>query len=306
MRIQTVAGYALAAGLSVSATPAGHKTITVPFDFSRSSIGLNVTVEGRALYFILDTGVNPSLIDLSRAEELGLKVDRQNAGDPSGFGEGKGAEIFPSRIANLAIAGNTFAPFDALATDLTALSTRYGRRLDGVLGYSFLVDKTVLIDYPQQTLGVLDAAASAAPMVQACRVHWTIPLRTVDSFPVIPGFHFGAARGRLTLDTGSNGGIALYQSALKLKGVPEALSEKSSVSLEGARGESRATSYTMNVPVGFGPFTLPAGSVVTLRKQEGSKSTSVANGGNALFAAMRLKMLLDYRHRSMTFYGSCS
>jgi hypothetical protein len=143
------------------------------------------------------------------------------------------------------------------------------------------------------------------PIVKTCRKHWTTPLRTVENSPVITNFRFGAAKGRITLDTGSNGGIALYQSALELGGVRAALSEKSAISFEGARGEGKAKSYTFNAPVGFGPFTLPAGEVVTVRNEKGSDSTRVANGGNALFAAMKLKMLLNYRARTMTFYGNC-
>jgi len=45
---------------------------------------------------------------------------------------------------------------------------------------------------------------------------------------------------------------------------------------------------------------------VTVRNESGSDSTRVANVGNALFAAMKLKMLLNYRGRTMTFYGDCS
>ena len=235
---------------------------------------------------ILDTGVNPSVVDLSRAERIGLKIDRHDGGDPSGFGEGEGATVYPSSIDQLAINGHISAPFDALASDLTAISAHYGRKLDGVLGYSFLADKIVLIDYPRQTIGILATPAEAAPTVRSCRTHWTTPLRTVDSFPVIGNFHFGAATGPLTLDTGSNGGISLYQSALKLKGIRAALSEKSSVTLGGARGESTAKTYTLNADVGFGPFILPRGGVVTLRKEVGSQTTRVANGGNRLFAAL--------------------
>ena len=62
--------------------------------------------------------------------------------------------------------------------------------------------------------------------------------------------------------------------------------------------------FTLNVPVGFGPFTLPAGQIVTLRKPPGSDSRA-ANIGNKLFAALKLKMLLDYKSRVMTFYGDC-
>ena len=43
----------------------------IPFDFSRHAIGLQVQVKGKPLYVILDTGVDPSIIDLQRARELG-------------------------------------------------------------------------------------------------------------------------------------------------------------------------------------------------------------------------------------------
>jgi hypothetical protein len=39
----------------------------LPFDFSRSEIELEVTVKGERLHVLLDTGVDPSVIDLSRA-----------------------------------------------------------------------------------------------------------------------------------------------------------------------------------------------------------------------------------------------
>jgi hypothetical protein len=306
MRIRAVVicGLALLSA-TVSSVAASQESLTIPFDFSRSAIGLDVTVRGKPLYVILDTGVDPSLIDLARAEALGLKVDGQNAGEASGFGDGKRATIFPSSIDGLVIGGHAFASFDALASDMTAFSAHYGRKLDGVLGYSFLADKIVLIDYPRQTLGILNQATDAMSMVGTCRTRWSTPLRTVENFPVITNFRFGTAKGRISLDTGSNGGIALYQSALEMKGVRAALSEKSAITFAGARGDGKAESYTFNAPVGFGPFGLPPGEVVTVRNEKGSNSTRVANGGNALFAAMKLKILLNYRARTMTFYGYC-
>lgn len=299
-----VCGLALL-GATVSSVAKSQEPLTIPFDFSRSAIGLDVTVKGNPLHVLLDTGVDPSIIDLNRAEALGLRIDRQNGGDLSGFGDAKGATAFPTRIDNLMIGSRSFAPFDALTSDMTALSAHYGRKLDGFLGYSFLVDKIVLIDYPRQTLSILNQTADAIPLVESCRTHWTTPLRTVESFPVITNFRFGSAKGRITLDTGSNGGIALYQSALNLKGVRAALSEKGSATFGGFKGNSKAKRYAFNAPVGFGPFTLPPGEVVTIRNEKGSTGTRVANGGNGLFAAMKLKMLLNYRARTMTFYGDC-
>lgn len=306
MHIRTVVIYGLAVfSATTSSAAASQDSLAIPFDFSRSSIGLDVTVRGKQLYVILDTGVDPSVIDLARAEELGLKVDRQDGSQPSGFGDAKGETIFPSSIDKLVIADHAFAPFDALASDMTAISAHYGRKLDGILGYSFLADKIILIDYPRQTLGILDHATDATPLVRTCRTHWSTRLRTDENFPVITNFRFGLAKGRITLDTGSNGGIALYQSALDLKGVRAALSEESAVTFAGARGNGKAKSYRFDATVGFGPFTLPPGEMVTVRNERGSRNTRVANVGNTLFAAMKLKMLLNYRARTMTFYGDC-
>jgi hypothetical protein len=279
--------------------------LVLPFDFSRSAIGIEVRVRGAPLYVILDTGVDPSVIDLARAQALGLKIDRGGGGEVSGVGDAKQATAFPSRIDALAIDDRTFAPFDALAFDMTALSADYGRKLDGILGYSFLAGKIVLIDYPRQQIAILDRSDDAKPMVATCRKTWKTPLRSFENFPIIGEFRLGAAKGPVSLDTGSNGGLSLYQTALDLTGVRAALAERGAVAFAGARGGGKAQSYAFNAPVGFGPFTLPAGEIVTVRGDQGSRETRIANAGNKLFAAMKLKMLLDYRHRAMTFYGDC-
>jgi Aspartyl protease len=50
------------------------QTLRVPFDFSQSEIGIDATVNGEPLFILLDTGVDPSTIDLQRAEALHLKI----------------------------------------------------------------------------------------------------------------------------------------------------------------------------------------------------------------------------------------
>jgi len=302
IRLAAAAAALIALGQGAAAAP-----VFVPFDFSRSAIGLDVTVKGAPLYMILDTGVDPSGIDGKRAAALGLPVDRGAAGEASGEGDAKQAQIYPATIEQLAIGGHGYGAVDAAAMDMSTLSAHYGRALDGVLGYSFLADKIVLIDYANARLGILERPADAWPSVKTCRARFTIPLRSYegDSIPVIPGFRFGSASAPITLDTGSNGGIALYQGALDLPGLRGVLTEKGEVASAGARGETTSKSYVLNAPVGFGPFTLPAGEVVTLRKVAGSPDTRLANIGNKIFAAMKLKMLLDYRARLMTFYGDC-
>ena len=66
---------ALAAAL-VFVTVAGATEQPVRFDFSHHEIGLNVSVKGKQLFVLLDTGVDPSVIDLGRARALGLPVKK--------------------------------------------------------------------------------------------------------------------------------------------------------------------------------------------------------------------------------------
>ncbi|WP_404711271.1 retropepsin-like aspartic protease [Sphingomonas sp. MMS24-J13] len=240
-------------------SPAASAPLTVPFDFSKRAIGISATIRGEPVHVILDTGVDPSVVDLRRAEMLGLTVDRTNGGEASGFGEGKGATIFPARVDSLAISGRRFRTFDALASDMSTLSVHYGSKLDAVLGYSFLSDKIVLIDYPGRTLGILARRDEVKAAVRRCRTRWTIPLKTQDSFPVVAGFRLGKARGTISLDTGANGGIGLFRRALNLPGLRASLVEDGTIVHQGARGEARAKRFRLAAPVGFGPFTLPPG-----------------------------------------------
>ena len=285
---------------------ASAEPLTVPFDFSRSAIGLDVKVKGAPLYMILDTGVDPSVIDMTRAEALGLRIDKTASGEASGEGDAKEAKVYAATLDGLTIAGRNFAPIDTLTANMNALSAGYGRKLDGVLGYSFLAGKIVLIDYREKRLAILDRPADAITEVSLCTKRWSIPLNGFpdDNIPAVPDFRLGIANGTISLDTGSNGGISLYQAALALPGVSAASKETGEHTVTGARGGTKVKTSTFALPVGFGPFTLPAGQEITVRKTPGS-DTRIANVGNKLFAAMGLKMLLDYNNRMMTFYGTC-
>jgi hypothetical protein len=84
-----------------------------------------------------------------------------------------------------------------------------------------------------------------------------------------------------------------------------AMRESGSVTYSGARGEANAKRYSLSAAVGFGPFTLPAGQTVTMRDDKHSEDPRVANIGNGILAAMKLRMLLDYRAQMMRFYGNC-
>jgi hypothetical protein len=282
-----------------------EQTLRVPFDFSKSEIAIDATVNGEPLYILLDTGVDPSVIDLKSAEALHLKIERKAADEVSGYGNTEKPTALPTTVQGFAISEQKFENFDALTTDLSALSAKYGRRLDAVVGYSFLRDKIILIDYPGRTLLLLGRPSAARSVTKSCRAKWSAPMRLSDeNFPLIPQLRLGDAVISATLDTGSSGSITLNEGALDMPGVRSALVQKGEAKAGGFLGEEKREEYVFNKPVGFGRFELPPGAAVSLRNVKGD-SSNLANIGNKLFAAMGLKMMLDYRHRTMTFFGDC-
>ena len=290
------------------ASPLASRTLcaplVIPFDFSQSELGLKVSIDGKPLSAILDTGVDPSLIDLAEAKALGLDINQRDAGEAAGFGAGRGMTVFPAKIKGLTIGQREFQPFDALASDMRSLTKADQPRLDMVLGYSFLSDKIVLVDYVTGRLAIFDRADEAKAMVETCKARWAIPLTTFESYPLIPDFRFGKVTGPVTLDTGSNGGIGLFRVAETLQGMQASLVHEGSTVHRGARGVSTVEDYSLNEPVGFGPFILPAGQKVFVHNEAGSEKR-LANIGNTFLKALKIKMLLDYRSRYMTFFGSC-
>jgi hypothetical protein len=303
--------FRLLAALALAALPLGASAteppLTVPFDFSRHEIGLNVTVKGTPLFMLLDTGVDPSIIDLAHARALGLPVDLKNTGQGSGFGSGK-AMVSPATIKGLKIGGRAFGAFEALAIDTTAMSKGYRRPIDGVLGYSFLKDKTVLIDYPANTINLLANAKEATALTRQCRQHAGIPLLTLgdNHWPVISEYRFGTVTAPVTLDTGSSRLIGFYQIALQEKIIRDALKVTGTNTGSGARGSFTSKTAVLGIPMGFGPFQLPTGATVSLLPTNDETGKMFANLGNQALAAMTPMLLLDYAGKRISFYGDCA
>jgi hypothetical protein len=170
-----------------------------------------------------------------------------------------------------------------------------------------LKDKIVLINYSAQRVWILDRAADAGPVVRPCRTRWSTAIQFLDhdNTPIIPNFRFGSSSGPITLDTGSNGGIGLFDRALESPNVNAALVEQGESEHTGARGTAKSRTYSFQAPVGFGPFSVPAGQRVDRLKAESPDDKRFANIGNRLFAEMKLTILLNYRTKKLTFYGSC-
>lgn len=296
-----------AALLGLLPAAAETRPLVVPFDFSRSAIVLDVSVRGTPLHMFLDTGVNPSAIDIGRAKALGLKIDYAGGGEASGDGGAAHVMVYPTVIDDLVIGGRRFGAVEALAIDMKPVNQAFGRPMDGTLGHSFLAGRVVLIDYPARTLSIFDTPADAARRLAKCHKVWREPLKTLQAngMPIVQ-LQIGGARLPVSIDTGSDGAIDLFRSALAEPTLKAAMVETGSHTATGNRGAYTVKDYQMRAPISLGPFTLAAGGPVALTSDEGGANTRLANVGNKLFASMRLKLLLNYRENRLGFFGDCA
>ena len=131
--------------------PPQYQIIEVPFQFVQNQIILSVKVNDQGPFnMALDTGTDPSAIDLPTARKIGLKLaDQGQRGEGGGAGVNVGYE---TRLPIVAIDGLVARNVAAGAIDMSHLNGRLGMPLHGVLGHSFLNHRIVQIDYPKHVV----------------------------------------------------------------------------------------------------------------------------------------------------------
>src|ERR1044072_5252706 len=109
-----------------------ERVVEIPFDFWRNEIILQVKVDGKGPFnMMLDTGTDPSAVDLTTAKELGLKL--QNLGTRASGGGTQARVIYGTRLPVVEI-GPPVGPLsvkniEAVAIDLSNMSERLGKPL---------------------------------------------------------------------------------------------------------------------------------------------------------------------------------
>lgn len=108
------------------------------------------------LHFLVDTGASVSVLNLTTAKRLGLKLGpkaRVTAVATNLTGH------WPVKLS--AWAGDLRLPGDYLALDLGKLSGSCGHPVDGLIGADFFRNRVVEIDYAARTLRVLASSPQA-------------------------------------------------------------------------------------------------------------------------------------------------
>jgi predicted aspartyl protease len=191
----------------------------VAFDFFRHEILVEVNLGDRGPYLaMIDTGTDPSAIDIALARELGLKL---GAGGEIDGGGTRTVHAYETTIPSLRIGSTTAKNVEALAGEsVPQIAEKLGRPIRIVLGKSFLNRRIVRFDYPKKNLSFLTLPPSLAETPGRRAV---VRFRYEDDVE-LEGVRIDGKPVRAILDTGSNGSLKITPEAVRTLGLESAAS----------------------------------------------------------------------------------
>lgn len=268
----------------------GNSALKIPLEIDNNLLLLRVSVnDSKPMKFIFDTGASHSAISSQRATELGLKTEGEVSGRATGgpirvaFIKGVSLSVLGAAVSNQSIGSMTFPAVP-------------GFEFDGIIGYDFINQFVIEIDYLNKFMNLYDPRAYAYAGKEKA-----IPLLFGGGripFVLTKMVFEGRAplEAKLEIDTGGDGTFVIRYPFVKkqrlLDAVPNATKDRGM----GAGGEQpRVVGQVKAAQVGR--FILK--DLPLALDTEGESADEDVDGviGGEIFR--RFKVILDYRHRRM-------
>lgn len=273
--------------------------IEVPFEFVANQIIVQVKIGGKGPYsMLLDTDTDPSAIDLATSRELGLRLDPRSF--PASGGGTQPNLVQLTRLPLVELGGLSAKDVSAGAIDLTKLSGKLERPIQGVLGYSFLKDRIVQIDYPASKIrfyaenpypGIRNAPNTVNKIAMAFRYD--------DEGVVVDSVFINGQKVKATLDTGSSLTFALTPEGVAILGLDEEAQNGPVEKAVGYNGEFESRSGVLK-SVRIGRLSVESAQATFWAPATGhDKKNFQVNIGNGFFRDFLLTF--DFRGKMVVF-----
>ena len=198
----------------------GQQVVEVPFEFVRNEIIVQVKVDGKGPFnMMLDTGTDPSAVDLATAKELGLKLS--SAGGPVTGGGTDRNLAYVTKFPLIEVGGLTAKNVWTAAIDLSKVSERLGKPLHGVLGHSLLNGRVVQIDYPNRVVRFYSQSPFPKTAKQENTSKRTVLRFRYDDNVLIDDVFVNGKKVVGNFDTGSSGSFSITPAAVSYLGLEE-------------------------------------------------------------------------------------
>lgn len=186
--------------------------VEIPFAFVHGVVILPAMINGQGPFDImLDTGVNPSVIDVDVAKSLGLTLIP--TGQRASGGGTDSNLAFATSMSRVQLGDLTATGVDAEALSLAKINVRLERQVAAILGYSLLAHRTIQIDYPHHLVRFY---ARTPPACGGTCIK--LPFRYRGDI-LMSGVTVNGRTVIANLDTGSNGDFALTAGAVAKLGL---------------------------------------------------------------------------------------
>jgi len=141
-------------GNRISLTNAGLKTdYTQKIEGNSNILFLKGTIAGKSLNFCFDTGAETNTISSDANKNILSTLTITRRMELKGAGTAK-SEVLFGRMNDFTIGEKQITGMETIVTSLFAMSEAYNTQIDGMLGYSFLEQGTVSINFVKKQFGI--------------------------------------------------------------------------------------------------------------------------------------------------------
>lgn len=275
----------------------------IKFKLINNLIVFPLEINGKKLSFILDTGVNKTILfNLSQNDSIGLndikKITLQ------GLGAGESVKAFISKNNTLKIK-NTVSSNETvyvILKDFFDLSSRMGTTIHGIIGYNIFKDFIVKINYKSKKIDLYNPKTFTYNKCRKCEefpVSFYRKKPYIDAEIQLDTIGFSTTKVKLLVDSGGSDAIWLFEDSKEEIKTPkrffnDILGEGLSGIIFGNRSripKISLGSFEIKNPTASFLDTVSTQSARTFKKRNGSI------GGGLL---KRFKVWIDYSNKKIT------
>lgn len=267
----------------------GQSALKIPFELSNNLVLLQAQVNvSQPLWFIFDTGANASIIDAQLVKELKLRAGRKAQGSASGGAIE--AELIPG--VSLALPGVKVFNQTVAALPINGISPMFGKSIGGIIGYDFLKQFVVEVDYDAKVMNLFAPAG-----YEYRRSGDIVPIKFINKKPFVIGKlkleGRDAIAGTFMIDTGANEAMTVNSPFVRANQILKSLTRIKQANLGGLGGAAKSiTARVENIQLGR--FVIIKPLVSFSQAAEGSDALANYAGvlGGEIFR--RFTLILDY------------
>lgn len=279
--------------------------VSIPFELVTRHVIVKVRINNsRPLSFVFDTGDKVGIVDLARAQELGLNLHGQVHVGGAGSGQLTGSLV---QGANWTLPGlEGFSQPVTLALPFDRLAARFGHDFDGIIGSDFIKRFVVEIDYPARVIRLHDkdtftytGAGESIPIRLDSQGH---PILEAEVTPI------GSApvKGKYVLDIGSGNSLALHSPFVAEHGLLDAnLKTIRTIGAGGAGGQTLGRTGRV-AELKIGKFKISNPTVFFSQDKAGAFANTALAGNIGQQIASKFRVFLDYAHERVILEPAAS